>query len=1165
MRLARFDLTKFGMFSDTSLDLLPDGVNVVVGANEAGKTTTMAAIHQLLYGIPVRSDHSYMHANSDLRVGGLLYGNDGAELEVYRIKRNTGTLRTATDTLVSDDALSELLGGVGADIYATLFSISHAEIVSGGQALLKSEGELGRALFGAGTGLTQLNAVMAKLDKRAGELFKSGASKPLINDGIARYKHSLTDIKEHTQSASAVEQLGKTLEKAEQRLGQIEKDHRVLSSELNCAERVRSTRAQIQRRRQGRQELAALESLGPRVAPEIPALLAPAQDERRAGASRLATLGPDLEALEGKLADLVVDEELVAQAEVVERLVEELGGIRQNLKDLPSLNKQVGDLERDLDGLLRRVPAGCRSDSEGMPSISDVEQSRIERLGKEKITIDSALSASRLLRDATKRDERNHASDLNALPVADDVSRLRPTAARIRAEGQLETAADDLQQQVALLQSKIEATVSELRVTIDARDADKLAVPAAVRVNEIDEDVATTRTAVASALAEDNRLKAELADVDSQLSGLLQNTDPPSLDELDHARIHRDEGWYLVRAAWLENASHDDQVRDWTEGKPLAQAYETAVEKTDQIADRLRREAEAVERRASLEQQGADKRTSIDQHAHVIKARQEAHDYALERWRELWAPLGIEAGSRAAMDGFMAKARELATDAANLRGHEGSLAHQRGKIQRCIHDLRGLLHEVADKPADSLNLVALLERAELICASSDSTRQERLLAEQALNSSRASLKVQNDAVTEGENLLGSWELEWAEAVAPLGVPAATNPSDVTNLLSTLKRIEDTSAELDEKRRRVAGMERRNSDIDQQVAEVLTALPHLAVDSNSAEVTINFLQRLLKIALKDATTRTSLLQQRDLKGLAVDQAAESVKRADADIAGLIAQAGVADELALVEAVERTNRAMDLVSDVDELEADLIDATGVSLEQLETDVDRFADTDLDSLISDLSIQRDELDSERTEVALDVGGLRNDRKSIDDSDEAAAAAERSQLTLSEVAAYTDEYVRVMLARYLLEQQIAEYRDRNQGPILARASEIFSQLTLEKYSGIDVDADEKGQPMIHAKQGSGGSLDVTALSTGARDQLYLSLRIAALEHYATGSRNLPLLLDDLFVHFDDDRTKAGLRVMEQLSSKMQVLLFTHHVRVAEQATEAISKGKLRVLTLAT
>ena len=287
------------------------------------------------------------------------------------------------------------------------------------------------------------------------------------------------------------------------------------------------------------------------------------------------------------------------------------------------------------------------------------------------------------------------------------------------------------------------------------------------------------------------------------------------------------------------------------------------------------------------------------------------------------------------------------------------------------------------------------------------------------------------------------------------------------------------------------------------------------------------------------------------------------RADAEIAGLIAEAGVADEPALVEAVERTNQVTTLASESEKLETDLIDATGVSLDQLEAEVDAFADIDLDTSIGDLTSRREDVDRERKEAALQVGGLQSERKSIDDSDEAAAAAESAQLSLSEVANDTDEYVRVRLARYLLEQQIAEYRAHNQGPILVRASEIFSLLTLDRYTGIDTDVDDKGQPVIRAKRSSGGSLDVVALISGARDQLYLSLRVAALEHYAVGTRNLPLLLDDLFVHFDDDRTRSGLRLLEQLSSKMQVLLFTHHERVAAQATDAISIDKLRVQVL--
>lgn len=69
-------------------------------------------------------------------------------------------------------------------------------------------------------------------------------------------------------------------------------------------------------------------------------------------------------------------------------------------------------------------------------------------------------------------------------------------------------------------------------------------------------------------------------------------------------------------------------------------------------------------------------------------------------------------------------------------------------------------------------------------------------------------------------------------------------------------------------------------------------------------------------------------------------------------------------------------------------------------------------------------------------------------------------------------------------------------------------------------------------------------------KDQMYLALRLAALEHVLDQRGPLPVILDDLFVHFDDERTEAGLRVLTELSSRTQVLLVSHHRAVAQSAT---------------
>ena len=80
------------------------------------------------------------------------------------------------------------------------------------------------------------------------------------------------------------------------------------------------------------------------------------------------------------------------------------------------------------------------------------------------------------------------------------------------------------------------------------------------------------------------------------------------------------------------------------------------------------------------------------------------------------------------------------------------------------------------------------------------------------------------------------------------------------------------------------------------------------------------------------------------------------------------------------------------------------------------------------------------------------------------------------------------------------------------------------------------KGNPCLLARTAADKLLDVSALSSGTRDQLYLALRLAALEQFIDRRGPLPIVLDDLFVHFDDERTAAGLAVLDLIANQAQV-----------------------------
>ena len=99
MRIDRLDLMAYGHFVDQSLNLSDghQGLHLIYGDNEAGKSTTLRALTAWLFGIPTRTADNFRHANPQMRIGGKLSLANGDELEFVRRKGNKGTL-LAPDT-----------------------------------------------------------------------------------------------------------------------------------------------------------------------------------------------------------------------------------------------------------------------------------------------------------------------------------------------------------------------------------------------------------------------------------------------------------------------------------------------------------------------------------------------------------------------------------------------------------------------------------------------------------------------------------------------------------------------------------------------------------------------------------------------------------------------------------------------------------------------------------------------------------------------------------------------------------------------------------------------------------------------------------------------------------------------------------------------------------
>ena len=115
------------------------------------------------------------------------------------------------------------------------------------------------------------------------------------------------------------------------------------------------------------------------------------------------------------------------------------------------------------------------------------------------------------------------------------------------------------------------------------------------------------------------------------------------------------------------------------------------------------------------------------------------------------------------------------------------------------------------------------------------------------------------------------------------------------------------------------------------------------------------------------------------------------------------------------------------------------------------------------------------------------------------------------------------------MLETIRALYETDRQPETLREASGYFQQMTQGKYRRVWTPV---GDRVLRVEDAEGQGLAVEMLSRGAREQLFLSLRLALAAHFARRGATLPLILDDVLVNFDTDRARAAAQVLRDFAA---------------------------------
>jgi uncharacterized protein YhaN len=1158
VKILSLDLIAFGPFTETIIDLSAgnEGLHMIYGANEAGKSSALRALRQLFYGIPERSNDDFVHPFSKMRVGGRLRSARGEVMEILRRKGRSRTLRAADDqTTIADSALEGFLNGVDASFFAAMFGIGYEDLVAGGREIVRGGGELGRIIFAAGSGLADLRSVGDGLQAEADALFRPAGQKQKINDALGRLKQLRGRLKDAQLSGPEWARHDQTLRGAQAGKQATEEKLDGARRRLSRLQRIAEAQPVIGRRRETAQALEAVRDavLLPEGFPErrrdARMRLEVAQREREQSLASLA-------ALRNALSDLEDPSAVLNRAEEIEEIHQELGSQRKAARDRISIETRRNTLRTEARQILRRLREDLSIEDAGRLWIKRSDAVRIHELGAEFERIETRIEEARRKIPEHARQIAAVEDRLNALPHPRPVEALRSALA----------AAEDalpLEKQLAAARFECQTLVrasaqgaARLGLAVTAPDELLgLPVPAAETVRVFDERLDGIERRMASLWDETVRMDAAAAETERRLEEGRLEREVPTEADLWAARELRDRAWRLITSRLEDRVISEDEagriLQSFPEQATLTGAYEASVLKADETADRLRREADRVAEKARLLADRTLQRERSAKLAEQVAAAQVERSTAWDEWVGLWRPLGVTARSPREMQQWVADFSvlfEKASDAlkraaqCDLWGRAVDTA-----FSTLSHSMAALLEASA---TDGETLSERYRRVRRIVEDTEELARRR----DELGREKQRLSAENEAlsahVKANEAERARWRQAWAQAVQPLGLDAAARPAEAGAVMDELSSLFEKLQRAEVEQKRMDGIDRDGEAFRLKVGSLAAALAADLAGRPAEEAALELHRRLTRA--REAQSRQLALQKQVEEAEArIGTAAEAIAAIELQVKAMCAEAGCEAIGELPEAERRSALRRHLEAQLGQQNEHLLQLGGGStVEEFIREASAVDPDGIGGEIERLKSEVGRLTAETSVLDQTIGSARTELGRMDGGDEAARIACEIQSVLGGIERDVEHYARLRIAGRVLTLAMERFREKSQGPILRKASELFNRITCGSFEGLRAEHGADGHPVLVGVRRQGQeTVAVEGMSDGTADQLYLSLRLAGLEHYLDANEPMPLVVDDILIKFDNARAAAALKALAELSARTQVVFFTHHRHLMELA----------------
>lgn len=1144
VRLCQLRLEPWGCFEDRRLDFGEVGaLDLVLGPNAAGKSTMTRGIAGLLFGIEARSHDNHTFDYADLRIGSKI-SIAGETVDVVRRKGRTGTLLGPDGEALPDDYLDGALGGLRREVFESLLLVNNAALKEGGAELLQGKGEVGASLFAAAAGIASLHTTIEGLDSRAREFFNPRGRKDALHDALRDLREAEKQLREVTlrpQKHKRMEtEVRRLKDESEKIAGQI-RDFLVERVDL---ERRRRVAPLIRRHGELAERLARLDGT-PDLPPESRERRTSAENSLRGAESVLKRAEEKRDALAAEIESCDVDEELIARREEIEAVGNESSAVLKGVKDRPRLEREKMEANEKL--LAASDAAGVdASEMEALrrpPAVQGRLDAAVTRHG---LLVERRRAALEASDDAQKASVQAEAILAEHSEMCDPAG-LAASVKAARELGPVDRQMADVRAEIERVGEAAGSAFERISPRLASiKDLVALAVPGVGEVEAVlargaafdqdERDLATDRERLGTR-------KTEVAALEDEIELGRAVPGPAALAD---ARGERQKSWVSLRETLEAGRSPTTDELD---------EHQNRVASADSIVDQQLEGTVELARATRLE---LDRRALVREEKRLAER---AEDIARGRaelgdsWSQLWSEVELDAppAPEAALDWL--RRREEIVDILGARtAKKATMKSLTEQVERHRSSIEEQLARFDVRPGD-VTFSELLQIADAKVEEAGAGRREREGLQRGVADAQRRLTQAKTDVEDAEAALASWKEEWPDVLVAVGLPEQTTPEVATTISRSISEGLEHLGRRQELERRIVGIDR---DRSAYAASVETLVADLAEDLEGSEPTkaAALLGSRLDKSLQEAAVRETLIRQRASLDEEAVSAEESLLAARQEIEAVLSAAGCEELDDLPELEDRSAEARDLRRQLGELEERAVEAGERRFDELSKEISGLDVAALEGRLAEIEGESEALGEKRDELRGEVGARESELRSAEQDTAAVELREDIELIKGEIRTLVNDYANARLGSVVVRRTMERYRKLHENPLLTRANKLFARITLGDFVELMVDYDDRDGAILVGRQRDGKRKRVEEMSSGTREQLFLALRIAAIERYVATTVAAPVIFDDAFLESDDDRSEKIFESLAELAAMTQVIVLTHRRQQAELGERILGKG---------